>query len=102
MDRPVNGLQAIETILEDWLQIDLLAPAVEQLLWLVKTNPKEAEVVNRSFVDWLSTRPQTERPFFAFLNFFDAHHPYKIPETGLHRFGFKPRNHRERNLIETG
>jgi arylsulfatase A-like enzyme len=35
---------------------------------------KTAEVVNRDFLDWL---PNDGRPFFAFLNYFDAHHPYE-------------------------
>jgi arylsulfatase A-like enzyme len=42
--------------------------------------------VNREFLDWLSRRPQPQRPFFAFLNFYDAHHPYQLPPTGLRRF----------------
>ena len=40
---------------------------------------KSAEDVNRSFVDWLSRRGP-ERPFFAFLNYCDAHSPYVPPE----------------------
>ncbi len=44
-------------------------------------------MVNREFLDWLSRRRQPERPFFAFLNYYDAHHPYQLPEMGIHRFG---------------
>ena len=40
-----------------------------------RPNRKEAAVVNREFLDWLSRRRQPERPFFAFLNFYDAHIP---------------------------
>ena len=99
VDRPLDGLQAIEGFLEDWLDFDLLGPAVEHLSWLFKTNRKEATVVNREFLDWLSRRQQPERPFFAFLNYFDAHYPYEVPATGIHRFGVKPRNNRESTLI---
>ena len=99
VDRPMEGIQAIERFLEDWLDFDLLGPAVDHLWWLFKTDRKEAAVVNREFLDWLSRRRQPERPFFAFLNYFDAHYPYELPETGIHRFGAKPRTTREATLI---
>lgn len=35
---------------------------------------KQAPEVNRDFLDWL---PADGRPFFAFLNYFDAHDPYE-------------------------
>jgi arylsulfatase A-like enzyme len=40
--------------------------------------------VNRSFLEWVDRRDE-DRPFFAFLNFFDAHEPYRPPEP----FGFE-------------
>jgi arylsulfatase A-like enzyme len=89
----------IERFLEEWLDFDLLKPAVDQLWWLLEANRKEAAAVNRQFLDWLARRRQPERPFFAFLNYFDAHYPYELPETGIHRFGSKPRNNREASVI---
>ncbi|MBA3557835.1 MAG: sulfatase [Gemmatimonadaceae bacterium] len=38
---------------------------------------KRADDVDAEFLDWLPERP--DRPFFAFLNYFDAHIPYKPP-----------------------
>jgi arylsulfatase A-like enzyme len=38
---------------------------------------KSAERVNADFLDWLSRHKR--RPYFAFLNYFDAHHPYLPP-----------------------
>jgi len=99
VNRPLDGLQDIEAFLEDWLDVDLVGPTVEYLSWIFKTNRKEATVLNREFLDWLSRRRQAERPFFAFLNFFDAHFPYEVPATGIHRFGAKPRDYRESTLI---
>jgi arylsulfatase A-like enzyme len=45
---------------------------------------KTADMVNSEFLDWLAIRP--DRPFFAFLNYFDAHAPYLPPEPWNLRF----------------
>lgn len=42
-----------------------------------------AEQINASLLHWIDTR--VDGPFFAFLNLFDAHEPYRPPGT----FGFK-------------
>jgi arylsulfatase A-like enzyme len=52
---------------------------------------KEAGVINREFLDWLSTRREPRRPFFAFLNYVDAHAPYVLPPGVVYRFGVGPR-----------
>lgn len=39
---------------------------------------KPAADINTEFSDWLDSRP-SGRPFFAFLNYFDAHQPYLPP-----------------------
>ena len=45
--------------------------------------------INDSFLDWLSRR-RADRPFFAFLNYFDAHDPF-IPPAGFeNQFGIPP------------
>ncbi|MBZ5599305.1 MAG: sulfatase-like hydrolase/transferase [Acidobacteriia bacterium] len=40
---------------------------------------KRASVVNQEVVRWIDHTPQ--RPFFAFLNYFDAHGPYGLPRS---------------------
>jgi arylsulfatase A-like enzyme len=40
--------------------------------------PKTAKDVNDSFLRWLSSN--NDRPFYAFLNYFDAHSPYQPPK----------------------
>lgn len=40
---------------------------------------KHAAQVNRSFFRWLDDDDGADRPFFAFLNYLDAHHPYPVP-----------------------
>ncbi len=45
---------------------------------------KHAEDVNRELLDWVDRGG--DRPFFAFLNYFDAHLPYWSPEGTRERF----------------
>jgi arylsulfatase A-like enzyme len=47
---------------------------------------KTAAHVSRAFLRWLDRRP-AGRPFFAFLNYMDAHAPYLPPEPFATRFG---------------
>jgi arylsulfatase A-like enzyme len=42
---------------------------------------KSAEMLNRDVLTWLSTRP-AGRPFFTFINYYDAHAPW-LPPDGL-------------------
>jgi arylsulfatase A-like enzyme len=58
--------------------------------WLLATGRKDAGSINREFLDWLAQRPEPRRPFFAFLNYFDAHSPYLPPEGTEFRFGVAP------------
>ena len=44
---------------------------------------KSADEINRSFLDWSA---EQDRPYFAFLNYFDAHQPYIPPESFRSRF----------------
>ncbi len=45
----------------------------------------DAAVVQTRFRRWLARNP--DRPWFGFLNFFDAHKPYFLPVTGHPDFG---------------
>ena len=48
-----------------------------------------AREINAAFLDWLNRR-RKDRPFFAFLNYFDAHSPYIPPMGKAGRFGIRP------------
>jgi arylsulfatase A-like enzyme len=99
VDRSMELMQAVERFLEDGLGLEFLQSTVDRLGSLVKTNRKEAATVNREFLDWLSHRREPERPFFAFLNYYDAHYPFQLRDRGLHRFGAKPRNNHEADIL---
>jgi arylsulfatase A-like enzyme len=100
VSRAVECLPAIVYFTEDWLESAGLLPHVQRLWRAIDTDRKGAEVVNRELLDWLSERTQPERPFFAFLNYADAHHPYELPPGRLHRFGIEPTDNYQRILIQ--
>jgi arylsulfatase A-like enzyme len=98
--RPLEkGLVPLVGFLESWPGLDALAPAMEDLLFYFVHNRKDAAEVNREFLDWLSDRRQPERPFFAFLNYFDAHYPYELPVRGFHRFRADPPDPRDLGVM---
>ncbi|HSJ15971.1 MAG TPA: sulfatase [Longimicrobiales bacterium] len=49
---------------------------------------KRAAQVTDDFLAWLGRRP--DRPFFVFLNYFDAHDPYEPPEPFRSMYGPAP------------
>lgn len=51
---------------------------------------KDAEILNRDALEWIEGAAATGRPFFAFLNYFDAHHPYIVPAGDHRRLGLRP------------
>jgi len=60
---------------------------------------KDAAQINQSFLEWVSGRER--RRFFAFLNYFDAHTPYLLPDGEPWEIGKAPRSPEERELLRT-
>ena len=61
--------------------------------WLANRRRKDAARINRDFLSWLDG--EKSRPFFAFLNYFDAHNPFVPPDGFKRRFApgsFSPRD----------
>jgi arylsulfatase A-like enzyme len=54
--------------------------------WFEIGKRKNARSINHAFLGWLSRRREPDRPFFAFLNYFDAHDPYVLPGGVPRRF----------------
>ncbi len=85
-----RGFLHYEDYTVSWEELALSASLLRALLhnarlrqWLgyqqVLTR-KSAADINQEFLAWLNHSPQPEqRPFFAFLNYFDAHEPYLPP-----------------------
>jgi arylsulfatase A-like enzyme len=97
IDRPLSGIRTLNGFLRAKLH---LVPFKDLLTSFDAGDRKPANVVAGEFLDWLSRRRQPERPFFAFLNFYDVHCPYQVREGAKHRFGSKPRTDREMDLID--
>jgi arylsulfatase A-like enzyme len=53
-----------------------------------------AREISEAFLGWLNGR-RTDRPFFGFLNYFDAHEPYLPPRGFEGRFGIRPTTRRD-------
>ena len=100
VSRALDGFRTAVYYAQDWLKSAGLLPYVDRLLRSLAAERKGAGVVNRELLDWLANRPQAERPYFAFLNFYDAHYPYELPPGRLHRFGGEPTEKDQRYLIQ--
>jgi arylsulfatase A-like enzyme len=100
VNRTLAGIQSVEDFLETDLQFSGFRPYLKYLWRLLDTDRKGAAVINREFVDWLAQRRQPERPFFAFLNYYDAHSPYQLTPGRVHRFGAVAADNSQRDLIQ--
>ena len=86
LGRTVPGKWILENILRrgDWYH---------DRKW-IGLQSRDASEINDAFLDWLGRR-RPDRPFFAFLNYFDAHEPYVPPPGFAGRFGIRPRTRRD-------
>jgi arylsulfatase A-like enzyme len=93
-DYVLDKLSAVRTVhsINESLKIASKVLPISVLLQkdLSQGKRKHASVVNQEFGDWLTERPDPRRPFFAFLNYIDAHAPYLLPPGVPYRFGRAP------------
>jgi arylsulfatase A-like enzyme len=68
--------------------------------WILARDRISARAINLKFVDWLTRRRDTARPFFAFLNYFDAHTPYVPPTIAGQRFGRGPQSVADAEILD--
>jgi arylsulfatase A-like enzyme len=61
-----------------------------------KEHAKRGADVDWAFLKWLSWQQGRHRPFFAFLNFNDAHSPYEVPDRSTPGFGLRPATYQDR------
>jgi arylsulfatase A-like enzyme len=99
-NRALEGARAIVYFADDWLTSTGLLPFAQRLVRSFDDDRKGANEVSGELLDWLTYRAQPERPFFAFLNYYDAHYPYQLPAGRLHRFGVEATDRHQRLLIQ--
>jgi arylsulfatase A-like enzyme len=64
----------------------------------IRLQSRGAHATNEAFLDWMRKR-RPDRPFFAFVNYFDAHAPYLAPPGREGRFGMRPRSRRDYDFL---
>jgi arylsulfatase A-like enzyme len=95
----VHGVQDLDTFLTDWLDLSFLRTAADLTWQILAQDRKPAGIVSSDFLDWLAMRRRPDRPFFAFLNYYDVHNPYQLSPGGLRRFGAAPSTERELAVV---
>jgi arylsulfatase A-like enzyme len=98
--RALENYEAVFYFTKDVLRDLGCLDAVQVIHESLDSNRKDAAEVNRELLEWLSTRDQPDRPFFAFLNYFDAHSRYVLKPGRLRRFGAEPDDDYKRILID--
>ncbi len=86
------------TIPGRWILMNLLYRGHFHDIKWIGLQSRGAHGTNDAFLDWLRRR-RPDRPFFAFLNFFDAHAPYIAPPGLAGRFGIRPRPPRDYDFL---
>jgi arylsulfatase A-like enzyme len=97
-DYVVSPLEVLRSSSLGWLIYKRMGIALDHLypaLGLRSRHPleldfyrKDAARINRDALRWIARRG--DRPFFAFLNYMDAHDPYLVPSGVRERFGNLP------------
>jgi len=64
---------------------DYIEPYSEEWFHRSRFNQFTAHQLNKEVYRWFDHR--SDRPFFLFLNYNDAHEPYEVPSTYSHRYG---------------
>jgi arylsulfatase A-like enzyme len=78
------------TVLGQWVLMNILYRVNYHDIKWIRLQSRGAYGTNEAFLNWLRRR-RPDRPFFAFLNYFDAHAPYVAPPGYEGRFGIRPR-----------
>jgi arylsulfatase A-like enzyme len=82
-----------------WFIRNTLPPDDYYDLKWIRFLTRDGKAINRAFLGWLSRR-RGDRPFFAFLNYLDAHEPFVPPPGQGPRFGLQPRSRRDEVMLQ--
>jgi arylsulfatase A-like enzyme len=86
------------TVAGSWLLENLVHRGDFPATKWIRIQSRDADHISSSFLDWLRHR-RPDRPFFAYLNYFDAHEPYIPPTSFAGRFGIRPQSPRDYQFL---
>jgi arylsulfatase A-like enzyme len=86
------------TVPGNWILLNILYRGHYHAMKWIRLQSRGAFATNEAFLGWLRKR-RPDRPFFAFLNYFDAHAPYVPPPGFEGRFGIRPRPPRDYHFL---
>jgi arylsulfatase A-like enzyme len=78
------------TIPGNWILTNILSRSDFYDKKWIGLQSRGAREINADFLNWLNRR-RSDRPFFAYLNYFDAHEPYVPPAGHEGHFGTGPK-----------
>jgi arylsulfatase A-like enzyme len=106
-DYVISPFEAIRSTSLGWLISRRLVPVLDRLYTTAgreashplesTSHRKDAAQINREALGWIGT--QRDRPFFAFLNYMDAHAPYLVPKGAPQPFMGRPVSIDERRTL---
>ena len=83
-----------------WIARTFLDPRDAYGLKWARFQSRDAKGINSAFLDWLARKESVGRPFFAFLNYFDAHEPFVLPDDDrATHFGLSPQSPRDTRFL---
>ena len=86
------------TLAGRWILETILGQGEAYAQKWIRLQSRDARGITDAFLDWLRRR-RPDRPFFAFLNYFDAHDPYLPPAGYAGRFGIRPTTSHDDQII---
>jgi arylsulfatase A-like enzyme len=106
-DYVVSPVEALRTSALGWLIAKRVGSLLDNLFlalgleprhpFEVETHRKDAAQINRDALSWIAR--QKDRPYFAFLNYMDAHDPYLLPPGPRTHFGVTPKTLRDYQIL---
>ena len=79
--------------------IDVLSPDDFYGRKWLQYRSRDARGISGAFLGWLSRQQRADRPFFAFLNYMDAHEPFLSPRDYPAKFGVQPETRGEYAML---
>ena len=87
-------------IRQEFRRGSVTSPARALLGWVLARDRDQRGIDQSRIRRLVGRRRETGRPFFAFLNYFDAHSPYVLTHGRPNPFGLRPRNATDAEVLD--